>query len=125
MRPMRNAPTDVRPTMHKAPTDVHAMHAVDAVVAEARVGIEVVVPIAAVPIAPAAKMMPPSRPAVHLVGEVGVFDGVTQAIGATECYRCSRIGERADSHDRRGCDGKCERLHGVLLIERADRPIAR
>jgi hypothetical protein len=111
--------------MHKAPTDVHAMRSVYSVVAEVRIGIEVAVPTAAVPPTPAAKMMQASGPAVHLVGEVGVFDGVTQAIGATECDRFSRIGERADSHDRGGCHGKCERLHGVLLIERADRPIAR
>src|SRR5689334_13854480 len=63
VRAMRNAPTDVCPTMHKAAADVHAMQAVDSVVAKARVGIEVVMSIAAVPPTPAAKMMPPSRPA--------------------------------------------------------------
>src|SRR5215510_14348545 len=112
VRPMRNAPTDVRPAMHKAPTDVHAMHTVDAVAVEARIRIVVVVPIAAVPPTPATKMMPPSRPAVHLVGKVGVFDGVTQAVCATEGDRFSRIGERAEGHDRGGRHGECERLHG-------------
>ena len=116
--------TDMRPTMHKAAADVHAMPTVYSVVTE-EAEIVVVVPIAAVPIAPAAKMMPPSRPAVHLVSDIGVFDGVTQAVRATECDCFGRIGERAEGHDRSGCHGECERLHGVLQIERADRPIAR
>jgi hypothetical protein len=49
---------------------------------------------------------------VNLVGEIGVFDGVTQAVSATECNCRSRFGERAEGHDRSGCHGECKDLHG-------------
>src|SRR5882757_3136467 len=107
MRSMRNAPTDVRPTMHKAPTDVHAMPP-----AEAGIGIVVVVPIAAIRPSPATKVMRASGPAVDLVGEVGIFDGVTQAVSATEGNGRSRFGEHAEDHGRRSCNGECKDLHG-------------
>jgi hypothetical protein len=103
----RNAATDVRPSMHKAAADVHAMPP-----AEAGRGVEGVVPVAAIRPSPSAKVMRASRPAVHLVGEVGVFDGVTQAVSATECNGRSRFGERAEGHDRSGCHGECKDLHG-------------
>ena len=119
VRPSK-APTDMRPTMHKAAADVHAMP-----VMVTGIGVEVIVPIAAVPPTPAAKMVPPSGPAVDLVGEVGVFDGVAQAIRAAECNCRSRFGEEAGSHDRCCCDGECKCPHGVLLIKRGDRPFAR
>src|SRR6266700_3440294 len=101
------APADMRPSMHKAPTDVHAMPP-----AEAGIGIVVVVPVAAIRPSPATKMMLPSGPAVNLVGEVGVFDGVTQAVSATEGNGRSRFGEPAEGHDRSGCHGERKDLHG-------------
>jgi len=84
--------------------------------------IEVVVSVAAVPPSPATKMMQPSWPAVHLVGDVGVFDGVTQAVRAIQRDWCRGLRERTGDNDGRGCNGHCKHSHGVLLIERADRP---
>jgi hypothetical protein len=114
------ASADMRPTIDEAATAVHAMPVVIA-----GIGVEVVVPIAAVPPSPATKMMRASRPAVNLVGEAGVLDGVTQAVRAAEGDRRGRICEEAGSRDGCCCDGECECSHGVLLIERDDRPFAR
>src|SRR5262245_5605110 len=116
----RKAPTDMRPTMHMVATDVHPMPVV-----VAGIRVEIVVPVAAVPPSPAAKMMRASWPAVDLVGEVGVLDGVTQAVRAAEGNRRSRVCEETGSRDGCCCDGECESFHGVLLIERCDRPFAR
>jgi len=59
---------------------------------------------------------------MDFVDEVGVFDGVTQAVGATERDGSGGLGEHAGGHDRCGGNDECESPHGVLLIERADRP---
>jgi hypothetical protein len=59
---------------------------------------------------------------MDLVDEVGVFDGLTQAVGATKRDGSGRFGEQAGGDDRCGCNGECESPHGILLIERADCP---
>src|SRR5262245_13808967 len=106
----------MRPT-HKTAADVHAMP--DAV---AGIGVVVVPVVASIRPSPAIPVMPPTRAAMDFVDEVGVFDGVTQAVGATERDGSGGLGEHAGDHDRCGCNDECESPHGVLLIERADRP---
>jgi hypothetical protein len=68
----------MRPT-YKAAADVHAMPE-----AVAGIGVEVVVPIAAIRPSVAIPVMSPTRPAMNLVDKVTIFDGVAQAVGATE-----------------------------------------
>jgi hypothetical protein len=82
----------------------------------------VIVPITSIPPSPATQVMPPARATMDLVDEVGVFDGVTQAVGATERDGSGGLGEQVGAYDRCGCNDESESPHGVLLIERADRP---
>jgi hypothetical protein len=122
MTPTRVNPAHMNPT-HVMPSDEAAM---DAVVVQKPVPwaerVVVVVAIAAVPPSPATQVMAPTRPAMDFVDEVSVFDGVPQAVGATERDGSGGLGEQAGAHDRCGCNDECESPHGVLLIERADRP---
>jgi hypothetical protein len=111
--------THVNPT-HVMPNDEAAVDAMPVVVAEEEVALAIA--IAAIPPSPTIPVMPPTRSAMDFVDEVGVFDGVTQAVGATERDGSGGLGEHAGGHDRCGCNDECESPHGVLLIERADRP---
>src|SRR5262249_55350724 len=107
MRPTHKAPADMRPT-HEAAADMHAMPK-----AVAGIGVEVVVPVAAIRPSVAIPVVPPTGPTMDLVDEVGVFDGVTQAVGATKRDGGGRLGERAGSHDGCGCNSHCENPHGI------------
>src|SRR5262245_5582406 len=121
MRPADVSPADVGP--HVMPSDEAAM---DAMVMQKpvprAVRVVVIVPIAAIPPSPTIPVMPPTRAAMDFVGEAGVFDGVTQGVGATERDGSGGLGEQTGAHDRCGGNDECESPHGVLLIERADRP---
>src|SRR5262245_55751542 len=122
MRPTDVSPANVSPT-HVMPSDEAAM---DAMVMQKpvprAVRVVVIVPIAAIRPSPTIPVMPPTRAAMDFVDEVGVFDGVTQAVGATERDGSGGLGEHAGGHDRCGGNDECESPHDVLLIERADRP---
>jgi len=52
---------------------------------------------------------------MDLVDEVGVFDGVAQAVGATKRDGGGGLYERAGSHDGCGCNSHCENPHEFLL----------
>jgi hypothetical protein len=116
MRPTHKAPADMRPT-YKAAADVHAMPE-----AVAGIGVKVVVPIAAIRPSVAIPVMSPTRPAMNLVDKVTIFDGVAQAVGATECDGGGRLYERAGSHDGCGCNSHCENPHGIPPEIRTCRP---
>jgi hypothetical protein len=71
----------VRPT-HVTADDEAAM---DAMPTKRRaIEVALAIEVAAIRPSPTIPVMPPTWPAMDLVDEIGVFDGMTQAVGATE-----------------------------------------
>src|SRR5262245_4742002 len=118
MRPAHMRPAYMRPA-HERPTDMHATHvapadeaAMDVMPAMAAEEVAVAIEVAAIRPSPAIPVMSPTRPAMNLVDEVGVFDGVTQAVGAAERDGGGGLGEQAGGHDRCSRNDQCECPHG-------------
>src|SRR5262245_10538816 len=111
-------PAHMRPT-HERSAHMHAIHmtpddetAMDAMPTKRRAVEEAVaIVVAAIRPSPAIPVMSPTRPAMNLVDKVGVFDGVAQAVGATERDGGGGLGEHAGGHGRCGCNDQCECPH--------------
>src|SRR5437867_8759337 len=130
MRPANMRPAHKGPT-HERPAHMHATHmtpddeaAMDAMPTKRRAVEEALaIEVAAIRPSPAIPVMSPTRPAMNLVDKVTIFDGVTQAVGATKRDGSGGLGKRAGSHDGCGCNSHCKNPHGFPPeIERADRP---
>src|SRR5262249_11227160 len=115
MRPAYKRPAHVHPA-HVDPTHVTPDNevAMDAMPTKRRAVEEALaIEVAAIRPSPAIPVMPPTWPAMDFVDEVGVFDGVTQAVGATERNGSGGLAEQAGSRNGCSCKGQCECPHGV------------